>query len=221
MLGTACDTRGPGVYAIVSLCSQRVYVGSSVNINRRWIEHRSRLRGGSHRNPKLQIEWARYGEPFFAFVVLERTPSEYAPRIAREQWWIDSTPDMLNISTQAGSGPKPGHKMTPAQVEKMRAAMKGRPKSAAHRAHLSAARKGLKVPKQAEAMRGRTVSPDTCAKMSAAHKGLVKSPACRAKLSTALKGREFTPEWKEKISAAKRGQPWSDKRRAALPVPRT
>lgn len=216
MLGISCETRGAGVYAIVSLYSQKVYVGSSVNIQIRWREHKSRLRSGSHRNANLQREWDCYGEPFFAFVVLERTPVDYKPRIAREQWWIDSTPDTLNVSTQAGSGPKPGHKMTAVQVEKIRLAHRGKSKSAAHRANLSAAKKGSKNPKQAAAMRGRKVSAETRAKMSVSHKGKFRTSQHCLNLGKALSGREFSQDWKDKISTAKRGKPWSDSRRAAF-----
>lgn len=41
-----------GVYAIQS-ADGRLYIGSSVDVEKRWIEHRSRLRHGKHDNVEV------------------------------------------------------------------------------------------------------------------------------------------------------------------------
>lgn len=59
-----------GIYAIVNHATAKKYIGSSNNVGRRWVEHRSKLRRGKHNNPHLQNAWNHYGEHSFDFVVL-------------------------------------------------------------------------------------------------------------------------------------------------------
>lgn len=49
-----------GVYAITHLDSARVYIGSSVNVPRRWSSHRRDLRRGTHPN-RYRIGSAQQG----------------------------------------------------------------------------------------------------------------------------------------------------------------
>lgn len=67
--------------------SYKVYVGSSININRRKLEHFLRLDKGVDGNEYLQRAWKKYGRENFEFVVLEKCSAEN--RLEREQHWID------------------------------------------------------------------------------------------------------------------------------------
>jgi group I intron endonuclease len=207
-----------GVYAIVNRSEDRRYIGSSVDIPRRWCEHRTRLQRGLHTNKILQAAWDKYGAVSFDWVILEPV-ADRNEMIEREQYWIDRTIDPYNLSQRAGSGPKPGTVVSPEQCARLSAALTGKPKSASHRAAISAARKGKKFPNHAAALRGKKLPAETRAHMSAAHKRRYelhpRSEETRAKLSAALAGREFTPEWRAKISAAKKGRPWSAANRLA------
>jgi hypothetical protein len=58
-----------GVYRIVG--PDRVYIGSSDDIPRRWKSHLSQLRGRCHHNYRLQAAWNEYGEAACAFTVVE------------------------------------------------------------------------------------------------------------------------------------------------------
>lgn len=63
-----------GVYAIKNKVNDKVYIGESNNIERRWQEHKDELNTNSHYNKKLQSDWNKYKEENFIFEVLEEVP---------------------------------------------------------------------------------------------------------------------------------------------------
>lgn len=77
-----------GVYKITCSVTGKVYVGSAVNLYRRWhAHHLPELRGNYHVNKYLQAAWNKYGEAAFGFTVLEEVP--VADLINCEQRWIN------------------------------------------------------------------------------------------------------------------------------------
>jgi group I intron endonuclease len=75
-----------GIYRIRCIVSGRSYIGSSNHINRRWAQHRSSLRKGSHHSAALQRAWNKYGESSFEFAIIELCSVAELP--AREEHWI-------------------------------------------------------------------------------------------------------------------------------------
>ena len=76
-----------GIYQIRNLTNGKVYLGSTVNLQRRWSEHKTKLQKNKHANRHLQFAWNKYGEESFVFEVLEYCmKSEY---LKREQYWLD------------------------------------------------------------------------------------------------------------------------------------
>lgn len=59
-----------GVYKIVNKTNGHFYVGSSVNLNKRFWRHKNELRKDKHHCLFLQRAWNKYGEENFEFVVL-------------------------------------------------------------------------------------------------------------------------------------------------------
>lgn len=59
-----------GIYLIENIHTRRVYVGSSVDIRRRWAMHRSQLRRNVHHCKWLQRSWNKYGEESFEFTCI-------------------------------------------------------------------------------------------------------------------------------------------------------
>jgi len=53
------------------LPTNKVYIGSSKNIEYRLNFHKRRLKNGKHRNPYLQNAWSKYNEKQFKFDILE------------------------------------------------------------------------------------------------------------------------------------------------------
>lgn len=79
-----------GIYQILCIPTGKIYIGSAVNLHRRWADHRSALRKGEHENQHLQRAWHKYGERAFEFMVLELVMF-VEDLTRREQAWMDST----------------------------------------------------------------------------------------------------------------------------------
>lgn len=77
-----------GIYKIVCIKTNRVYVGSSINITNRWKDHLWLLKNNVHHSKALQNAWNKYGNSQFSFEILEELESN-TNIIEREQYWID------------------------------------------------------------------------------------------------------------------------------------
>ncbi len=77
-----------GIYAIMNCVNEKVYIGSAVDIKKRWIRHVHRLRLGTHTNPVLQATWNKHGESSFDFIILEEVPDRIW-LLLREQLWLN------------------------------------------------------------------------------------------------------------------------------------
>jgi group I intron endonuclease len=89
-------TKYAGIYAIRHKLSGRMYVGRSNDITGRWTHHRFMLRRGLHKTKALQDLWV---EDEFEFIVLETCAISELQ--AREQAWLDKTPNALNTFLDA------------------------------------------------------------------------------------------------------------------------
>ncbi len=82
------DLNKSGIYQIVNLTNNKKYIGSAVNLRKRWKSHRSALRKNKHVNNHLQSTFNKFGFKNFVFEVLEFI--DYSNNlIVREQYWID------------------------------------------------------------------------------------------------------------------------------------
>lgn len=79
-----------GIYQIKNTVTEKVYIGSSIDVYVRWRKHINELRCGSHPSPHLQASWHLYGFESFAFSVLEEISNPNC-LIDREQYWLDVT----------------------------------------------------------------------------------------------------------------------------------
>lgn len=154
-----------GIYSITAPSGKR-YIGSSINVARRWREHLRRLRLGTHRNPALQASFNKYGESQLTFALLELCDS--SELIRREQVYIDACDwaGLYNLAPTAGNNlgvkhsaefrvmrrelrlqqadPRLGKKHDAAAKAKMAAAKKGRAQTPEHIERARAARSGKK-----------------------------------------------------------------------------
>lgn len=214
-----------GVYAIVHLASGKRYVGSSVNIRRRRASHFRELRSGSHSNRHLQAAWNKYGEDAFAFFVLDHCGR--GATVRREQAWIDALRPFgdrgYNLSPTAGN--VLGLKFTDEQRAHVSAGLKGKPKSAEHRANIWGSRKV--TPEMREQMAangrksaGRPKSPEHRARIGVAQQGDANHwsklttgdvVAIRERLASGERGRHLAAEFgvhESVISQIKNGRVW-------------
>lgn len=62
-----------GIYKIINLSNNKYYLGSSVDIYRRFKEHFTLLRGNRHHSRSLQNAFNKYGEELFTLEITEQT----------------------------------------------------------------------------------------------------------------------------------------------------
>lgn len=95
-----------GIYAIKNKLNGKVYIGSAVNLKKRWLDHKSDLCRSAHKNDYLQKAWNKYGDINFEFSIIETIPINLL--IVREQYWMDfyeshQRANGYNICAKAGS----------------------------------------------------------------------------------------------------------------------
>lgn len=160
-----------GIYKIKNLINGNIYIGSAVNINKRFVNHISSLKTGKHDNQHLQRAWLKYRADAFEFSIIEEC--DIPSLIKREQHYIDTLSPQYNICRIAGS-------------------LLGYKHSAEARAKIGEANKNRSDEYHAkigEANKRRIVSAETRAKMSASQKGIKKPHSIehRAKISALKK----------------------------------
>jgi group I intron endonuclease len=135
-----------GIYKITHLSSGRVYIGSAVDIEKRWSTHRSSFSKKGRGNPYLSSAWIKYGQQDFSFEVVELV-GKSEDLLKREQYWIDkhdaTNRDFgFNIAPKAGSSA--GVKRTKETNEKIIAKQKGTKRTEATKLKMSEAAMGNK-----------------------------------------------------------------------------
>jgi len=192
-----------GIYKIENLSNGKVYIGSSISIQKRWGAHKNSLRRQVHENRHLQNAWNKYGPDGFKWdVLLQCRPSD---RLFYEQRALDAYQSAsvgYNKHPSAGSGA--GLVLSAEARAKISAARKGKPLSEEHRAAISAGGLGTKRAPRSEEWRrklsiaqtGKKLSEAQKAKIGAAHIGK-KKPA----QSAALMGRKLSESHRAAISA--------------------
>jgi len=185
-----------GIYQIRNNLNGNRYVGSAVNLDRRWQDHLTRLRRGQHRNAHLQAAFSKYDKGTFVFEVLEHVAPDNL--IGREQHYLDMLSPEYNISPTADSSL--GVRHTNETKQKISAAMTGK--------HLSEETRQ----KIGESNKRRIVSEQTKQKMSEAQTGERNhnygqhlSEETKRKISEALMGHQVSEKTRAKIGAAQAG----------------
>ena len=174
-----------GIYAITFCGRNRIYIGQSKNIERRWEEHTSDLENDRHANVKMKSLWRKFGSTM-RFHILEVCKPEELDR--KEQILIDCMfashkQNLINLQRTVNKPPGfKSRKHTEASKAIMRARKIGRSFSDEHRAKMSASNKG----------------------QIAWNKGKQHSAETRARISNSLIGKQHSEEHRAKISAAQK-----------------
>ncbi len=90
-----------GIYQIRNIVTNKIYIGSAVDLNRRRVEHFYYLKRNRHHSILLQRNYNKYGLNCFKFEILSYCPREYLIKL--EQWFLDNLKPSLNIDKTAGS----------------------------------------------------------------------------------------------------------------------
>jgi group I intron endonuclease len=96
-----------GIYQIRNIINNKVYIGSSVNINKRFREHEIGLEKGIHYNKHLQRSWNEYKKDNFLFEILEKVKDKNL-LLEREQYWMNIK-DSSNIENGYNLSPTAGN----------------------------------------------------------------------------------------------------------------
>lgn len=184
-----------GVYAIVNTSSQKVYVGSSKNVNKRFLCHASFLRNGKHHCAHLQSSFDLNGPKAFQFRILaECATREEAQEL--EQAMLDIWhADFYNASKRADHLHRLGRPLNEVTKQKIGVKNSGAFRSPEQRKLISdSLRKRYQEGMQSPQL-GRTHSDEAKAKIRAkralqapANLGRVASQETRLKQSLAKKG---------------------------------
>jgi len=197
------------VYRIVNLVNQKAYVGVTGNLKRRIQGHMTKARCGM--GTAIHAAIRKYGDNQFVVDVLDLCDSQESA-LALEQVRIAELGTLVagyNL-TAGGDGIR---SLAPESMKRLRvslsAALRGKPKSPAHRASMSECRMGMKFsPTHLEnlsiAMTGRKASDASRAKMSLLRKGKPLSEQHREKIGNALRGRVFTEQTLQNMRAGAR-----------------
>ena len=116
-----------GIYQIQSTSnSDRIYIGSAVDIHSRWRVHTCQLLNNKHHSLKLQRHYNKYGKNDLVFSIVILCDKE--DLLVTEQYYIDLYKPYFNIRLIAGCGG--WNKGLPASAEsneKRSKKLKGRP----------------------------------------------------------------------------------------------
>ena len=153
----------------------KAYIGHSLRIEKRWHNHKYRLRKNTHISPHLQAAWNKHGANSFKFYVLEFISK--SELVEREQFWLNKVKPFNNIGYNLA--PKAGSTL-------------GIKASEEHRLKNSKAQKGKMISVETRekikiSLKGRKQSFEHRNKRRIAQLGRVTSEQTRIKISISLK----------------------------------
>ena len=91
-----------GIYQIQSRAKpERIYIGSAIDLNHRWVCHLYDLRRNKHHSPRLQNHYNKYGEDDLEFSLIITCLNHEL--IEKEQEQIDLLDPFFNVCPNAGS----------------------------------------------------------------------------------------------------------------------
>lgn len=203
-----------GIYCIENLIDCKKYIGLSCDIKRRFIEHKSHLNNGTHKNRHLQFAWDKYGQNNFKFYIIELC--EIQDLDEREIYYISkfNTQDQ-SCGYNIESGGHKNKSLSDETKNKISAALQGRVFSEEHKQKIAEANKlriisdnqRLNMSKhhadikgENNPMYGKHHSEETKEKIRLSKSNL--SDDIRRKIGEKSKGRVHTEDTKKKISDA-------------------
>lgn len=184
------------IYRITNMANNKFYIGSAESFARREWQHKYDLKRGTHKNPRLQAAWNKYGADMFVFEILETVP-EGEDQLVWEDKWLRGCvgkADCYNVNILA-TAPRLGLKLSEESKTQLSTNRKGKHAGEDHYRY------------------GQTVSDEVRQKIGDTQRGKPKKPgrkvseAGMAKIRAAAEagnyshweGRNHTEEAKEKM----------------------
>lgn len=191
--------KSPAIYQIVCTANGRRYVGSAVNLRKRWGEHFRQLSEARHHSQHMQRAWSKHGPEAFTFSVIEHCAREEL--IGREQFHIDSMTPEFNTSPTAGS--QLGYRHTRETKLKLSESAK-RTRNFTGCSHTDESKRLISENRKGKGGTGWT--QERRDRIGAAHKGRIKTPEHRAAISATLTGHKQSAGQIEKRMKKLRGR---------------
>ncbi|WEK53329.1 MAG: GIY-YIG nuclease family protein [Candidatus Cohnella colombiensis] len=144
-----------GIYKITNLINGKVYIGQTVNYNKRIKTHISKLRTNTHHNEHLQRAWDLYGEENFSVEPITECSIADLDKLeiaAMKEY------DSVNSGYNLINGGQKFRTFSPELRKKMSNSLKGRKFSDIHKRRISASQKG------------KVINPESIAKSKATNK---------------------------------------------------
>ena len=108
-----------GVYQIKCIENEKIYIGQTIDLDRRLYDHLRTLRRGTHHNHYLQRAFDKYGEKSFEFSVLQECSIDDLDKVEKE--WIARLNSMNPlVGYNLESGGNPGKEVSEETKEKKR-----------------------------------------------------------------------------------------------------
>ena len=128
-----------GIYKIINIKTNEIYIGSSINLKKRKSDHFYLLRKNKHTNKHLQNSFNKHGENSFLFIILELCEKNIC--LLLEQKYIDDLKPIFNINPKAGNSL--GIKHSKETIEKIRKTQTGKKKSEETKRKIGEKNKGI------------------------------------------------------------------------------
>lgn len=171
--------REKGIYLIRDHDTQKAYVGSTIDVEKRFIAHHNTLKAGSHANKHLQKAFDENHKADIVFIPLNADVNV----LDVEQCILDEFYDQGVLYNIAKNARAPNMGMSDSEETRLKKSL---------------AKKGIPqspdlIEKRAEANRGKKRSPETCERIGLAKKG-----------NTFWLGKNHSQETREKMSESKK-----------------
>ena len=89
---------GYSIYEITNRENGKKYIGlTTITVQRRWADHRNKLRQGRHHNPHLQSAWLKYGEDAFECEILDESAQSLEELNRLEAHYVETTDNLYNM----------------------------------------------------------------------------------------------------------------------------
>ena len=187
-------TNKSGIYKIINKINNKYYVGRTVDLRKRWREHKLALKKNKHSNDILQHSWNKHGESNFEFIIIEVFDTiELSKLVEIEQKYLDIAKNEQHIAFNLCFQADFGSDMLLSEYSKKKIsdAHKGKKFTEEHKKNISLAHIGKVC---------RPVSQETKNKMSKAHKGKQCGEL------NGMYGKTFSDEQKKKWSDERKGE---------------
>lgn len=174
------------IYSIRNTSNDKLYIGSTINLKKRWREHKWSLNNNRHHSPHLQKAWFKYGPEVFVWDILHEVKDDKC-LVDEEQIFLDAFQPEYNVLKQAQN--RLGVKHSEKTKQKLSKLYKG---------------------KTFEERFGKKRAEEIKEKIKNSNKNKIVSSETKQKISEAKSGILLSEKTKQKISEANKGQiPWN------------